>query len=105
MASRSQLLAMTLERLQKEKVDINRKTVKAVVEAYHTALRGALKKKDRAPIGDIGALVVVRKKAVKGGMREIFGEMRKVAPKPAKDVPKFRFARSFRDAVEAHKLG
>ena len=77
--------------------------VRAVIDGLFDSKKGivskALQGKRPVAIAGFGKFYLHRKKAVKGGKREVFGKVVTVKAKPATDVPKFRFAKAIKDSI------
>lgn len=94
---------MELVREISKKTDYSVASVRAMLAAMEAAIVSALKKSGKVEVPGVAILKVVRTKATKAGQRRIFGEMRRVAAKPASLKVKVRAKKTLKDAVMSGK--
>jgi len=87
-------------------VELPKKKVKEVVEAYLELVKTGVLKGARVPVGAIGKVFIRIRPATKKrtGRNPLTGETITIPAKPATKVPKVSFAKAFKEEAKKAKL-
>lgn len=85
---------------------LTKKQAKQIIEDVFDVINAGVLKGERVPVGSFGKLSVKVKPATKKriGRNPATGEPMEIKAKPATKVPKFTFAKNFKEAVLKVKL-
>lgn len=88
-----------------EKNELTKSKAREIIEDYLDVVNAGIFKGARVPVGNIGKVFIRVKPATKArkGRNPATGEEITIAAKPKTKVPKFSFARAFKEAVKKSK--
>ncbi len=98
--------ANTMSGFIAEKHELSKKQAKEILEDVFDVIHGGVMNGERVPIGKLGKVFVRVRPATKSrmGRNPATGEEIKIAAKKATKVPKFTFAKTFKEEVTKAKI-